>query len=99
MVHQVECFPKIYKHRSNNIPTVYTRHPFVYQFYKCCLTAMFLTTLDISVLYSDTNSFKNASRVRQSVMERCAGTWEKFTEMFNSTPPGNNGYIGIAKTD
>ena len=27
-------------------------------------------------------------------MERCAGSWEKFSEMFNSTPPGNDGNIG-----
>ena len=27
-------------------------------------------------------------------MERCAGSWEKFSEMFYSTPPGNDGNIG-----
>lgn len=39
--------------------------------------------------------FKNGSLTRQHMMERCAGSWEKFTEMFNSTPPGNNGNIGM----
>ena len=49
-------------------------------------------------LYYNPNRWKNASPVRQGVMERCAGTWERFTEMFDSTPPGNNGYIGICET-
>ena len=50
MVDQVKCFSKIYKHRSNNIPTVYTRHSFVYQFYKCCLTAMFLAETRVALV-------------------------------------------------
>ena len=36
--------------------------------------------------------------MRQHVMSRCAGTWDKFTEMYNSTPPGNNGNIGLYST-
>ena len=38
--------------------------------------------------------FLNGSLTRQRIMERCAGNWETFTEMFDSTPPGNNGNIG-----
>ena len=28
-------------------------------------------------------------------MERCAGSWENFNQMLLSTPPGNNGNIGM----
>ncbi|XP_060598742.1 xylulose kinase-like [Ruditapes philippinarum] len=39
--------------------------------------------------------FKNGSLTRENVMNRCAGSWEKFNEMLSKTPPGNNGNIGI----
>ena len=39
--------------------------------------------------------FINGSLTRQRIMEKCAGNWETFAEMFHSTPPGNNGNIGI----
>ena len=39
-------------------------------------------------------SFKNGSLERESIKDKCAGTWEKFEEMFNSTPMGNRGNFG-----
>ena len=40
-------------------------------------------------------AFKNGSITRQRVMERCSGTWENFSKMLKTTPPGNNGNIGM----
>lgn len=39
--------------------------------------------------------FKNGSLERESIKDKCAGTWEKFEEMFNSTPMGNKGNFGL----
>ena len=49
----------------------------------------------IKIMNSFGCSFKNGSLMRQHIMESCAGSWEKFSQMLKATPPGNNGKIGI----
>lgn len=39
--------------------------------------------------------FKNGSLERESIMNKCAGSWEKFEEMFKLTTMGNNGNFGL----
>ena len=40
-------------------------------------------------------SYKNGSRTREKVRDRCAGgKWEEFTTLLDQTEPGNAGNIG-----
>ena len=40
--------------------------------------------------------FKNGSLTRESIRNSCAGSeWEQFNQALTSTPPGNDGNIGI----
>ncbi|KAJ8307075.1 hypothetical protein KUTeg_015159 [Tegillarca granosa] len=41
-------------------------------------------------------SFKNGSLTRERIKDKCSeGSWDRFAELLQSTPMGNNGNIGI----
>ncbi|KAM9308191.1 xylulose kinase [Gastrophryne carolinensis] len=40
--------------------------------------------------------FKNGSLMREKIRDQCSsGSWEEFSKMLRSTPPGNNGFLGL----
>ncbi|KAI0226939.1 Xylulose kinase [Lamellibrachia satsuma] len=63
---------------------------------RLCLEGLNLVNPIDNTAYMSLVCFKNASLTRERIRDKCAGaSWEKFDELLASTPPGNNGRLGM----